>query len=62
VTLSGRALIRTVASLGDKSAAAGPNGRDERVLETDAEVLAAYHEHFGIALDSVPVVRAPLTS
>jgi N-hydroxyarylamine O-acetyltransferase len=50
ITLSGRTLIRT-----------GPNGRDERELATDAEVLAAYHEHFGITLDRVPVVRAPLT-
>jgi len=43
ITLSGRRL---------------KTGRDERVLATDAEVLAAYHEHFGIALDSVPEVRA----
>jgi N-hydroxyarylamine O-acetyltransferase len=49
VTLSGRTLIRT-----------GPGTRDERVLASDAEVLAAYHEHFGILLDSVPEVRAPL--
>jgi N-hydroxyarylamine O-acetyltransferase len=53
ITLSGRELIRTVA-------ASNPAGRDQRVLETDAEVLAAYHEHFGIVLDSVPTVRAPL--
>lgn len=61
ITLSGRALIRTgpVASLGDKSAAVA--GRDERTLGSDAEVLAAYHEHFGIVLDNVPVVRAPLS-
>jgi N-hydroxyarylamine O-acetyltransferase len=50
ITLSGQILIRT-----------GEAGRDERVLETDAEVLAAYHEHFGIVLDGVPVVRAPLS-
>ncbi|WP_239152234.1 arylamine N-acetyltransferase family protein [Virgisporangium aurantiacum] len=50
ITLSGRELIRT-----------GAGGRDQRVLETDAEVLAAYHEHFGIVLDSVPTVRAPLS-
>jgi N-hydroxyarylamine O-acetyltransferase len=51
ITLSGRVLIRT-----------GPDGRDERTLDTDAEVLDAYREHFGIVLDSVPVVRAPLTA
>ena len=48
VTLSGRTLIRT-----DR------DSRDERTLGSDAEVLAAYHEHFGIVLDSVPEVRAP---
>ncbi|GAA1029078.1 arylamine N-acetyltransferase [Virgisporangium ochraceum] len=48
VTLSGRTLIRT-----------RPDGRDERTLGGDAEVLAAYHEHFGIVLDTVPEVRAP---
>jgi N-hydroxyarylamine O-acetyltransferase len=48
VTLSGRTLIHT-----------GPDGKDERNLADDADVLAAYHEHFGIVLDTVPVVRAP---
>jgi N-hydroxyarylamine O-acetyltransferase len=51
ITLSGRKLIRTDAA-----------GRDERTLDTDAEVLAAYHEHFGIVLDKVPEVRAPSES
>lgn len=50
ITLSGRTLIRT-----------GSGGRDERELGGDAEVLAAYHEHFGIVLDTVPGLRAPLS-
>jgi N-hydroxyarylamine O-acetyltransferase len=47
VTLSGRALVVTTAA-----------GRVERELTGD-EVLGAYREHFGIALDREPVV-APL--
>lgn len=50
VTLSGRTLIRNRGE-----------ARDERTLSTDAEVLAAYHEHFGIVLDRAPEARAPLT-
>jgi N-hydroxyarylamine O-acetyltransferase len=47
ITLSGNRLIRTV------------NGdRQESVLDSDAEILAAYQTHFGIALDKPPVVRA----
>jgi N-hydroxyarylamine O-acetyltransferase len=45
VSLSGRTLIITA-----------PGGAQTRVaLESDAEVLAAYHKHFGIELDEVPV-------
>ncbi|MEV5804715.1 arylamine N-acetyltransferase family protein [Streptomyces parvulus] len=47
ITLSGRRLTSTAAG----------GGREERELETDAEVLAAYREHFGIRLDRVPVRR-----
>jgi len=46
ITLSGRTLVRTV-----------DGTRDERELDTDAEVLAAYRTHFGITLDRVPTVR-----
>jgi N-hydroxyarylamine O-acetyltransferase len=48
LTLSGRTLIRTVAG-----------ERQERSLDSDAAVLAAYRTHFGIVLDRVPEVRAP---
>ena len=44
VTLSDRLLITTVDGV-----------RTERQLGSDAEVLAAYREHFGIELDSLPV-------
>jgi N-hydroxyarylamine O-acetyltransferase len=45
VTLSGDRLIVT------------ENGhREERTLTSDAEILAAYHRYFGIALDRVPVI------
>ncbi|MFJ5037420.1 arylamine N-acetyltransferase family protein [Streptomyces parvulus] len=47
ITLSGRRLTSTAAG----------GGREERELETDAEVLAAYREHFGMRLDRVPVRR-----
>lgn len=47
ITLSGRRLRSTTAG----------GGREERELETDREVLAAYREHFGIRLDRVPVRR-----
>lgn len=47
VTLSGRSLIETT------------NGeRRERVLDSDVAVLAAYREHFGVALDRVPEISA----
>jgi N-hydroxyarylamine O-acetyltransferase len=46
VTLSGRRLIRTV-----------DGKRSEVVLGSDAEVLAAYREYFGIVLANVPHVR-----
>jgi N-hydroxyarylamine O-acetyltransferase len=52
ITLSdGRTLVRTVG--GDRS---------EQVLTSDAEVLAAYREHFGIVLDVVPEVRPPVVT
>lgn len=48
VTLSGDRLIVT-----------GPAGeRDERTLDSDAAILAAYREHFGVVLDRVPRVKA----
>ncbi|MGW7196682.1 arylamine N-acetyltransferase family protein [Streptomyces chryseus] len=43
VTLSGRKLVTTVSG-----------NRHERELATDAEVLAAYRDHFGITLDHCP--------
>ncbi|HEY3468427.1 MAG TPA: arylamine N-acetyltransferase [Amycolatopsis sp.] len=43
ITLAGDRLIETVAGQ-----------RTERRLASDAEVLAAYREHFGIVLDRVP--------
>ena len=46
VTLAGRTLIRTTAGQ-----------RREQALAGDAEVLAAYREHFGIELDRVPELR-----
>ncbi|GGY84002.1 arylamine N-acetyltransferase [Streptomyces nitrosporeus] len=46
MTLSGRTLITTV---GDE--------RHESPLGTDAEVLDAYRDHFGLHLATVPVVR-----
>ena len=48
VSLSGRTLIQT------------RNGtRTEQELPGDAAILAAYREHFGIALDRVPVAAPP---
>ncbi len=46
-TLSGRRLTVTSAE----------GAREERELGTDEEVLAAYQERFGIALDRVPTLR-----
>ncbi|WP_326697431.1 arylamine N-acetyltransferase [Streptomyces sp. NBC_01754] len=46
VTLGGRTLVTTVRG-----------ERHETPLDTDAEVLAAYREHFGLSLSRVPVVR-----
>lgn len=50
LTLSDRRLIRT-----------GPDGRSEVTLASDAEVLDAYRDHFGIVLDRVPSLRPPVT-
>jgi N-hydroxyarylamine O-acetyltransferase len=47
VTLSGRTLIRTRVA-----------ARHEQPLGSDADVLAAYRDTFGIALERVPEVRA----
>jgi N-hydroxyarylamine O-acetyltransferase len=46
VTLSGDTLITT-----------GPAGKKERTLATAGETLAAYRDHFGITLDTVPSLR-----
>src|SRR5262245_30174553 len=51
VTLSGRTLIRTVGGQ-----------RDERILESDAEVLAAYRDPFGIVLDRLPSMPTPASA
>ena len=48
ISLSGRTLIRTSAGT-----------RTEQELGADREVLAAYRDHFGIALDRVPAVSPP---
>src|SRR5215475_4526258 len=45
ITLSGRTLITTRGG-----------ARTERELETDDDVLAAYRDHFGIALERLPAV------
>jgi N-hydroxyarylamine O-acetyltransferase len=45
ISISGRTLIRSSGT-----------ARAEQQLEGDAEVLAAYREHFGIVLDRVPSV------
>jgi N-hydroxyarylamine O-acetyltransferase len=49
MTLSGQTLIRTIA--GERT------GQD---LPSDAAVLAAYRDYFGITLDRIPRVRSPL--
>ena len=51
ISLSDKVLIHTVGT-----------ERTERVLTGDAEVLAAYRDHFGIGLDRVPVVAPPRTT
>ncbi|WP_203778852.1 arylamine N-acetyltransferase family protein [Paractinoplanes rishiriensis] len=43
ISIGGRTLIRS-----------GAGGRTETALDDDAAVLAAYREHFGINLDSLP--------
>ena len=48
VSLSGRTLIRTRGGT-----------RTEQELASDTAVLAAYREHFGIALDRVPAATPP---
>ncbi|MFE4212406.1 arylamine N-acetyltransferase [Streptomyces sp. NPDC056844] len=50
VTLRGRTLITTVRG-----------ERHETELGDDAEVLAAYRDHFGLVLSHPPTVRPPLT-
>ncbi|MFB8243455.1 arylamine N-acetyltransferase [Streptomyces sp. NPDC001046] len=50
ITLGGRKLTATAAD----------GTREERELETDEEVLAAYRERFGIELAEVPVLRDPV--
>ena len=47
LSVSGRSLIRT-----------SGGSRAEQALATDAELLAAYRDHFGISLDRVPAVTA----
>lgn len=49
ITLSDRRLIRT-----------GPGARQEELLGSDVDVLAAYRKHFGIVLDRVPSLRRPV--
>jgi N-hydroxyarylamine O-acetyltransferase len=50
-TSSGRVTLS-----GDRLIVTEDGHRDERVLTSDAEILAAYRRHFGITLDRVPVV------
>jgi N-hydroxyarylamine O-acetyltransferase len=47
ISISGRSLIRT-----------SGGARTEQELPDDRDLLAAYRDHFGIALDRVPVVAA----
>ncbi len=47
ISLSGRTLIRTIEGT-----------RSEEELPTDAAVLAAYRDHFGVVLDHLPRVSA----
>jgi N-hydroxyarylamine O-acetyltransferase len=49
ISIGGRTLIRTSGGV-----------RTERELANDDELLAAYREHFGIALDQVPAVDPDL--
>ncbi|QNE77450.1 arylamine N-acetyltransferase [Streptomyces finlayi] len=51
VTLSGRKLVTTVRG-----------ERHETPLATDAEVLAAYRDHFGLVLERLPEVRERVIS
>lgn len=46
MTLSGRTLVTTVRG-----------ERQKAEIGTDAEVLAAYRDHFGLRLDELPEVR-----
>ncbi|MEU2154270.1 arylamine N-acetyltransferase [Streptomyces sp. NPDC019396] len=48
ITLTGRKLVTTVHGV-----------REERQLGDDAEVLAAYRDHFGVELRQVPQARRP---
>jgi N-hydroxyarylamine O-acetyltransferase len=48
VTLSDRTLVQTVGG-----------ERRERILTSDADVLVAYRDYFGIVLDSPPSLRPP---
>ena len=50
-TSSGRVTLS-----GDRLIVTEDGHRDERVLTSDAEILAGYRRHFGITLDRVPVV------
>lgn len=51
ITLTGRTLVTTVEGVPTKTP-----------LPTDAAVLTAYGEHFGITLDTVPTVSEPRVS
>ncbi len=48
ISISGRTLIRT-----------SGGSREEQLLPSDAAVLAAYRDHFGITLDGVPAAGPP---
>jgi N-hydroxyarylamine O-acetyltransferase len=49
ITLSGRKLVSTTVD----------GARDERVLDSDEELLAVYRDQFGIVLDRLPPVPVP---
>jgi N-hydroxyarylamine O-acetyltransferase len=53
-TTSGRITLS-----GDRLIVTEEGQRQEHILASDAEILAAYRRHFGITLDRVPVVTAP---
>jgi N-hydroxyarylamine O-acetyltransferase len=53
-TTSGRVTLS-----GDRLIVTEEGQRQEHVLPSDAEILAAYRRHFGITLDRVPVVTGP---